>query len=78
MCDANAFLVKDGAEEVLLQSVDLVEMDDVVDEGEREVRRTVLEHLSMNPRQDLVASLILVSIVNDAERIVAEAQRLLG
>jgi predicted RNA-binding protein len=27
MCDANAYLVKDGAEEVLLQSVDLVEMD---------------------------------------------------
>ena len=27
MCDANAYLVKNGAEEVLLQSVDLVEMD---------------------------------------------------
>lgn len=49
--------------------VDLDDMDDVVDEGERMVRRTILEHLSINPRQDLVASLILVSMVQDAERI---------
>lgn len=49
--------------------VDLEHMDDVVDEGERMVRRTILEHLSVNPRQDLVASLILVSMVQDAERI---------
>lgn len=49
--------------------VDLEQMDDVVDEGERMVRRTILEHLSVNPRQDLVASLILVSMVQDAERI---------
>lgn len=49
--------------------VDLDQMDDVVDEGERMVRRTILEHLSVNPRQDLVASLILVSMVQDAERI---------
>jgi phosphate uptake regulator len=33
------------------------------------VRRSVLEHLSFNPRQDLVASLVLVSMVQDAERI---------
>lgn len=49
--------------------VDLDDMDDVVDESERMVRRTVLEHLSVNPKQDLVASLILVSMVQDAERI---------
>lgn len=49
--------------------VDLDHMDDVVDEGERMVRRTILQHLSVNPRQDLVASLILVSTVQDAERI---------
>lgn len=49
--------------------VDLDSMDDVVDEGERMVRRSVLEHLSVNPRQDLVASLVLVSMVQDAERI---------
>jgi Na+/phosphate symporter len=44
-------------------------MDDSVDEGERMVRRTVLEHLSVNPRQDLVVSLVLVSMVQDAERV---------
>jgi len=49
--------------------VDLHDLDDVVDEGERMVRRTVLEHLSMQPDKDLVASLVLVSIVQDAERI---------
>jgi len=49
--------------------VDLDELDDVVDEGERMVRRSVLEHLSFNPQQDLVASLVLVSMVQDAERV---------
>lgn len=49
--------------------VDLDRMDDAVDEGERMVRRSVLEHLSLNPQQDLVASLVLASMVQDAERI---------
>jgi len=49
--------------------VDLDEMDDSVDEGERMVRRSVLEHLAVNPKQDLVASLVLASMVQDAERI---------
>lgn len=49
--------------------IDLDEMDDVVDESERMIRRTVLQHLSVNPQHDLVASLILVSMVQDAERI---------
>lgn len=49
--------------------VDLDKLDDIVDEGERMVRRTVLQHLSVNPRQELVASLVLVSMVQDAERI---------
>ncbi len=50
-------------------TVDLDSMDDIVDEGERMVRRTVLEHLSVDPSKDLVASLVLVSMVQDAERI---------
>lgn len=49
--------------------VDLDRLDDVVDEGERMVRRSVLEHLTVNPSKDLVASLVLVSMVQDAERI---------
>ena len=49
--------------------VDLDAMDDAVDEGERMVRRSVLEHLAVNPQQDLVASLVLASMVQDAERV---------
>lgn len=49
--------------------VDLDEMDDMVDDSERMVRRTILQHLSVNPAQDLVVSLVLVSLVQDAERI---------
>jgi len=50
-------------------AVDLEDMDDNVDEAERRVRRTILQHLAVNPKQDLVASLVLVSMVQDAERI---------
>ncbi len=49
--------------------VDLEGMDDVIDEAERMVRRSILEHMTVSPRQDLVASLILASIVQEAERI---------
>ncbi|HVS04360.1 MAG TPA: PhoU domain-containing protein [Thermoanaerobaculia bacterium] len=48
---------------------DLDSMDDRVDEGERLVRRSILEHLSVAPQHDLVASLVLASMVQDAERI---------
>lgn len=50
-------------------SINLDDMDDVVDAAERSVRRTILQHLAVNPRQELVASLVLVSMVQDAERI---------
>ena len=49
--------------------VDLDQLDDEVDQGERLVRRAVLQHLAVQPEHDLVASLVLVSIVQDAERI---------
>jgi len=49
--------------------VSLDEMDDAIDEAEASIRRTVLEHLSLNPSRDLVASLVLISMVQDAERI---------
>jgi len=50
-------------------SINLDDMDDVVDAAERSVRRTILQHLAVNPGQELVASLVLVSMVQDAERI---------
>ena len=49
--------------------VDLEGMDDVIDEAERMVRRSILEHMTVSPRQDLVACLILASTVQEAERI---------
>ncbi|MGD8327931.1 MAG: PhoU domain-containing protein [Acidobacteriota bacterium] len=49
--------------------VSLHEMDDAIDDAEASIRRTVLEHLSLNPSRDLVASLLLISMVQDAERI---------
>jgi phosphate uptake regulator len=49
--------------------VDLGSMDDVIDEAERMIRRSILEHMTVSPRQDLVSSLILASIVQEAERI---------
>jgi Na+/phosphate symporter len=65
MCDLAVGALLDNAP----LEVDLDAMDDRVDEGERMVRRTVLEHLSVNPDQDLVASLVLVSMVQDVERV---------
>ncbi len=61
---AIAMLLDDAATDV-----DLDALDDRIDDGEREVRRAVLEHLAVDPQHDLVASLVLVSIVQDAERL---------
>lgn len=49
--------------------VELDLMDDLIDEAEATIRRAVLEHLSVSPSRDLVASLVLISMVQDAERI---------
>ena len=43
--------------------------DQKINECEKEVRRKVLEHLSINPKQDLGSSLILITVVKDLERI---------
>jgi phosphate uptake regulator len=65
MLDLSLAILLDNQE----PKVDLERMDDVIDEAERMVRRSILEHLNVSPRQDLVASLILSSIVQEAERI---------
>ncbi len=65
MLDLSLAILLDNQE----PKVDLERMDDVIDEAERMVRRSILEHLNVSPRQDLVASLILASIVQEAERI---------
>ncbi|MDP8223321.1 MAG: PhoU domain-containing protein [Candidatus Lernaella stagnicola] len=48
---------------------DIYAMDKDINRGEIEVRRMVLEHLSISPRQDLVFSLVLTTIINDIERM---------
>ena len=50
-------------------SKDLFKEDIDINTGERIVRRLVFEHLTYNPKQDLIPSLILISIIGDVERI---------
>lgn len=40
-----------------------------VNKGEREIRRMLVEHLSLHPRHDISGSLVMMSLVKDAERI---------
>ena len=49
--------------------VDVHKRDEDINAGERMVRRAVLQHLALNPQQDLPGSLVLVSIVIYVERI---------
>jgi Na+/phosphate symporter len=51
------------------ESEHLARLDREINEGERMVRRLVIEHLTMNPEQELPTSLTLVSIVHDVERL---------
>jgi len=48
---------------------DLYTVDKEINRLEIVVRRKVLEHLSINPRQELIFSLVLTTIINDIERI---------
>ena len=48
---------------------DIYELDREINYLEKKIRRKVLEHLSINPQQDIVASLVLTSIVISIERI---------
>jgi len=50
-------------------SKDLFKEDIDINAGERIVRKLVFEHLTINPKQDLIPSLILISIIGDVERI---------
>jgi len=48
---------------------DLYEMDRGLNAIQMDVRRKILEHLSINPAMDITASLILITIVIDIERL---------
>ena len=56
-------LTEDAADEHIFK------LDQDINAGERLVRRLVIEHLTLNPEQDLPSSLTLVSIVHDIERL---------
>lgn len=45
------------------------ERDKSVNQRERKIRRMLVEHLSLNPRQDVSGCLAMMSLVKDAERI---------
>jgi phosphate uptake regulator len=49
--------------------VDLSALDEKINESEQHLRRSVLEHLTIDPQRELVFSLKLLSIVHEAERI---------
>jgi phosphate uptake regulator len=49
--------------------IDIPSYDKEINLGERMVRRMILGHLTFNPKQDLPASLVLISTVIDIERI---------
>lgn len=64
----------DIATEELIQNLDIkrakiYSTDQKINEYEQDVRRKVFEHLTINPKQDLNASLILITVVKDLERI---------
>ena len=49
-------------------NVDLSAQDQIINEREQAIRRAVLEHILSDPREELALSLLLISIVQDAER----------
>ena len=50
-------------------NVDLSAQDELINQREQAIRRAVLEHILSDPRQELSLSLLLISIVQDAERL---------
>lgn len=48
---------------------DIYKLDRKINSKEKSIRRKILENMAYNPRQDIVASLVLTSIIIDVERI---------
>ncbi|MBU0981037.1 MAG: hypothetical protein KJ709_09670 [Nanoarchaeota archaeon] len=49
--------------------IDIKATDQAINRFERKIRKKVLEHLTINPKQDVTSSLCLTSIIIDIERI---------
>jgi len=58
----------EGKEELGLKDR-IYSVDKKVNELEREIRRRIVEHLSLQPTVDVPACLLMMSVVKDAERI---------
>lgn len=48
---------------------DVYKEDKRINHFEKDIRKKVLEHLTINPQKDVVASLVLLGVVRDIERI---------
>ena len=57
--------------------VDLLALDRDINQREQTLRRVVLEHLTIDPKRELVLCLKLISIVQEAERI-GDLAKMLG
>ena len=72
MLETGQHMFEDAAATLLDNEVlesNLSEQDQVVNRKEAEIRRAVLEHVSIDPKREMIFSLVLISIVQDAERI---------
>ena len=49
--------------------IDMYKEDKKINRYETEIRKKILEHLAINPSQDVIGSLILIDISRDVERI---------
>lgn len=58
-----------GGADVESVRTEIYKRDILVNKAERAVRKAIVTHLSMNPRQDMNLCLILMSVVKDAERV---------
>ncbi len=57
---------------------DLYERDRAINRREREIRKMLIEHLSINPRQDTSGCLAFMSMVKDAERLGDHSKNIFG
>ena len=55
-------------EKVEVKPEEIYQVDQNINQQEMEIRKKILEHLSINPSQDTVFSLILLDVARDTER----------
>jgi phosphate uptake regulator len=85
MLDTSLQMFEDATAALLENEIleaDLEAQDQTVNRKETEIRRAVLQHFANDPRREMLFGLVLISIVQDAERIgdlaksIAETARL--